>query len=87
MKGQQVVNCPQCGGNKVKSTASAYKSIIWLGIISCVTIIGIPIGIILIVSAFIMKYSSSRLKFRCQECKHDFKVNEETYNKYIKTIA
>ncbi|UQX52272.1 LITAF-like zinc ribbon domain-containing protein [Cytobacillus pseudoceanisediminis] len=86
-KGQQIIHCPQCGENKVKSTASAFKSMLTLGILACVTIIGIPIGIILIISAFVMKHSKKRLIFRCQECKHDFKVNDNTYDDYLKAIG
>ncbi len=87
MSGQTVVMCPQCGGNKVKSTAAAFKDILTLGVLACVTIIGIPIGVILIITAFVMKYSSSKLKFRCQECKHDFKIQEDAYNTYTKAIS
>jgi transposase-like protein len=33
-----------------------------------------------------MKYSKAKLKFRCQECKHDFKVQESTYTEYVYII-
>ncbi|MEK3822078.1 hypothetical protein MKY20_23630 [Cytobacillus sp. FSL W8-0315] len=86
-KSQQIIHCPQCGENKVKGTASAFKSILALGIFTCVTIIGLPIGIILIISAFVMKHSKKRLTFHCQECKHEFKVNTNTYDDYLKAIG
>ncbi|MFH7833875.1 hypothetical protein [Bacillus luti] len=86
-KGQQIVLCPQCGGNKVKSPALASKDMLWLSALSCITIIGIPIGIILFFVALRLKYTKMKLKFRCVECTHEFKVEEKTFNEYIKAIS
>ncbi|WP_347941884.1 hypothetical protein AAEY33_09090 [Peribacillus simplex] len=83
MKGQTIITYPQCGGNKVKGVVSAFKSMMAIGVLCCVTIIGFPVGIVLIITALIMKYSKAKLKFRCQECKHDFKVQESTYTEYV----
>ena len=88
MKGQTIVTCSQCGGNKVKSSAiGLFQFCMSVGILFCITIIGIPFGIAFIISAFIVRKSKARLKFRCIECKHDFKITEPTYNDYIKAIS
>lgn len=86
MKGQTVVICPQCGGNKVRSSEVVSKALMWFGVISCITIIGLPVGIILLVAAYIVKVSKMKLTFHCQECKHSFKVKEEKYNDYKSAI-
>lgn len=88
IKGQQIVICPQCGENKVKSSAPGiFQILMAIGILMCITIVGIPFGLIFIISAFIARKSKIRLKFRCMECKHDFKINENTYDDYMKAIA
>ncbi|MBH0174748.1 hypothetical protein IHV09_14365 [Fictibacillus sp. 23RED33] len=87
MNGQQIVHCPQCGGNKVKSNAKgAFQALLALGILFCITIIGIPLGIAFFIGAFIVKNSKIRLKFLCLECKHDFKIDQDTYHAYSKAI-
>ncbi|RFU64437.1 hypothetical protein D0469_18890 [Peribacillus saganii] len=87
MKGQQVVKCPHCRGNKVKSSGTASKRLFWLGVISCITLIGIPAGLILILTYLLMKRSKLRLNFICQKCKRAFKVNEDVYQRYVKSIS
>lgn len=83
MSGQEIILCPQCGGNKVKSNANGlFQFCMAFGILSCLTLIGIPLGIVFIVVAFFIRKSKVKLKFRCQECKHDFKVSEPVYDKY-----
>ncbi|WP_144561447.1 hypothetical protein [Bacillus mycoides] len=86
-KGQQVVICSLCGGNKVKSPALAFKNMLAISAFTCLTIIGIPLGIILFIVAFKMKYSKTKLNFTCVECKHEFKVKPDTYDKFIKAIS
>ncbi|WP_260399792.1 hypothetical protein [Peribacillus simplex] len=39
MKGQTIITYPQCGGNKVKGVVSAFKSMMAIGVLCCVTII------------------------------------------------
>ena len=88
MTGQQVVLCPQCGENKVKSNAKGTsQALMGLGILVSLTIVGIPLGIGLIIASFIVKKSKLRLKFRCAECAHEFKVSEDKYESYQKQIS
>lgn len=88
MTGQQVVLCPQCGGNKVKSNAKGTsQALLIIGAFFCITIIGIPFGIGFIVAALMVKKSKLKLKFLCQECKHEFKVSEDTFETYQKQIS
>lgn len=88
MTGQQVVLCPQCGENKVKSQAKGIsQALMGLGILTCLTIFGIPLGIGFIIAAIWVKKSKMKLKFMCQECKHEFKISEDTYESYQKQIS
>ena len=79
---QTSIKCPQCGSNKVRSAKVLTSAFMWLGLVSCITIIGIPIGIILLGAAFVTKSMKYHLKFNCQECKHEFKVSESLYKEY-----
>jgi hypothetical protein len=75
MKGQTVIRCPQCGGNKVKSSGVA-KALLWLAVNSAITIIGIPLAIVLIIAwAFVRFVQKDHLRMVCMECKHMFKIN------------
>jgi Zn finger protein HypA/HybF involved in hydrogenase expression len=83
---QTVIKCPQCGGNKIKSMKIVTSAFMWLGLICCITIIGLPIGIIFLGASLVTKLTNYHLKFNCRECKHNFKVSESTYIKYEKEI-
>lgn len=88
MAGQQVVLCPQCGENKVKSNAKGVsQALMIIGAFACITIIGIPFGIGFIIASFMVKKSKLKLKFLCQDCKHEFKVSEDTFETYQKQIS
>jgi hypothetical protein len=86
MKGQEIIKCPQCGGNKVKSSGVA-KALLWFAVISAITIIGIPLAIVLIIAWFFVRFvQKGHLKMVCMECKHMFNVSQSTYDQYNSTI-
>lgn len=84
---QTAIKCPQCGGNKVKSMKTVTSAFMWIGLICCITIIGLPIGIIFLGASLVTRSMKYHLKFTCRECKHSFKVSESTYTKYEKEEA
>ena len=84
---QEVIKCPNCGGSKIKSAKEGPKTLMWLGLLSCITIIGLPVGIILLGIALVAMFMKTYLNFKCRECKHLFKVSESTYKEYDKTIS
>ncbi|NNU91806.1 YccF domain-containing protein [Geobacillus sp. NFOSA3] len=86
MEGQTVIRCPQCGGNKVKSSGVA-KALLWFAVISAITIIGIPLAIVLFIAwAFARFAQKDNLRMVCMECKHMFKINRSTYEQYIHAV-
>ena len=88
MKGQSVVNCPLCGSNKVKSGEGLAKGYLITGILFCITLIGIPVGIFFLFAAIGAKRKKIKLRFRCLDCKHTFNVSEnrlEEYNVALKS--
>ncbi|MDU1838689.1 MAG: hypothetical protein E6780_03845 [Staphylococcus epidermidis] len=79
MKGQTVLICPQCGGNKVKPFDAAKVPLI-LSIFLAITIIGIPFAIATLIAWMIIKSNKSkRYTGNCQECKHNWKLTEEKF--------
>ncbi|MGD6894274.1 hypothetical protein [Bacillus infantis] len=83
VKGQDIIHCPQCGENKVKSNAIGSSQVsLLIGVLLCITVVGLPFGIALIIISLYTKKSKMRFKFTCQECKHTFKVKEQTYEEY-----
>lgn len=83
---QTVVNCPQCGSNKIKSAKSLAKGFFWAGVVLCITIVGSPLGVVLLLAALVAKIGKYHLKFYCHECKHEFKVSESIYTEYEKDL-
>lgn len=83
---QTVVNCPQCGGNKIRSAKVLAKGFFWSGVVLCITIIGSPLGIILLLASLLVKIKKYHLKFYCHECKHEFKVSESLFKEYEKEL-
>lgn len=83
---QTVVSCPQCGGNKIRSAKALAKGFFWSGVVLCITIVGSPLGVVLLLAALLVKIRKYHLKFYCHECKHEFKVSESTYTEYEKEI-
>lgn len=83
---QTVIKCPQCGGNKIKSMKVLTSTFMWLGLVCCVTIIGLPIGIIFLGASLVTKLMNYHLKFSCRECRHEFKVSESIYGEYTKEL-
>ena len=84
---QEVIKCPNCGGSKIKSAKEGPKTLMWLGLLSCITIIGLPVGIILLGIALVAMFMKTYLNFKCRECKHLFKVSESTYREYDKAVS
>lgn len=85
MKGQNIINCPQCGSNKIKKSQLSSFMLI-LAVLCSFTVIGIPLGIGFFVAWLIMR-KKDKLTFICQECKRQFRVSEEKldqYNSYVK---
>ncbi|WP_420768772.1 hypothetical protein ACNR9V_03335 [Parageobacillus thermoglucosidasius] len=86
MKGQTVIRCPQCGGNKVRES-TLFKSLLALTFFCTVTIIGIPLAIIFaLIWAFLRLASKGRKQMVCEECKHNFSVSQLTFEQYRKAI-
>ena len=83
---QTIIKCPQCGGNKVRSMKVLTSTFMWIGVICCMTIIGIPIGVLSFLCALAAKLMKYHLKFSCRECKHEFKVSESIYGEYTKEL-
>lgn len=86
MKGQEVIKCPQCGGNKVRES-TLLKSLLALTFFCAVTIIGIPLAIIFaLIWAFLRLASKGRKQMVCEECKHNFHVSQSTFEQYKNAI-
>lgn len=91
MKGQEIVTCKQCGGNKVqpidRKGALIVTSVLLIGLGIWIPIIGwflmIPAGVIMLLVGIGAKASKSKSQtFRCLECKHVFKVGKDTFKQY-----
>lgn len=80
MKGQEVITCPQCGGNKIKQSQLATFMLVIAGLFT-ITVIGIPLGIGFFVAWLVMR-NKHKHTFICQDCKHSFMVSDERLKKY-----
>jgi hypothetical protein len=86
MKGQTVVLCPQCGGNKVRES-NITRTLGAMTFIYVVTIIGIPLAIISGLIWIFMKLTTRNNKpMVCEECKYRFRVNKSTIKQYKNVI-
>jgi len=91
-KGQDIVRCPNCGENKVQSQKGMNALIgfemIGLGII--IPVVGwfvlLPVGIVWFIAALLGTPLAKNVTFRCQSCKHTFKVSKEDFKKYKEAI-
>lgn len=82
MKGQEILLCPQCGGNKVK-TENTGKILFKLAIIFSVSIVLLPIGFLIFCVWFFKRYISKSSIFAfCSDCKHRWIISEEKYNEH-----
>lgn len=93
MKGQNIITCPQCGGNKIQDTggkaATILASIIMISLGMWIPIIGwfimIPVGVVMFLYGIIsLFFRTTHRKIKCKdkECKHVFKVKIETFKEY-----
>lgn len=86
MKGQQIIICPNCGENKVKNSGIG-KMFLWFAVISAITIIGIPLAIVFFLAWIFVRYvQKDNLRMICMQCKHMFKVDESTYDRYKQSL-
>jgi len=79
LKGQEVLICPQCGGNKIKSFDAAKVPLVLSGILA-ITIIGIPFAFATLIAWLIIKSNKKkRYSGNCQECKHNWKLTRQKF--------
>lgn len=86
MKGQEVIHCPQCGGNKVKNVGPS-GVFLTIAVISTILIVTIPIAIACF-SVWLVKKKKDKYHFVCGECKRGFDISDGTlneYNSYVKS--
>ena len=86
MRGQEIIRCPQCGGNKVR-VSNITRDLGALTLFCAVTIIGIPLAVIFGFIWLVMKLATKDNKqMVCEECKHRFHVNKTTFEQYKNAI-
>lgn len=86
MNGQEVLHCPQCGGNNLKSYDAAKVPLV-LTVFFASTLIGIPIALAPFIAwLFIKSNKNKRFSGKCQECKHNWKLTEEKFFEYKQAI-
>lgn len=90
-KGQQIVECSNCGSNKVQDQGGKVVFLlVSLAVISFgiwIPFIGwflmIPIGILMFIYGVIsIFFKTTHRNFKCLECKHIFKVSMDTFKQY-----
>jgi hypothetical protein len=81
MKGQQIVKCPQCEGNRV--IKNDFTALLFLGalLVGWIPIIGWIAAVIFVVLG-IVNLTKKGKRFTCQECKRGFRVSKEKYIEY-----
>lgn len=79
-KGQQIINCKNCGSNRIQLLGPATFVLSFITVGSCLLwfIITIPISIICFIMAFIFLFLPFRIA-KCHECKHSQRISKEKY--------
>ncbi|CWU71296.1 hypothetical protein CFE90_12805 [Listeria monocytogenes] len=94
-EGQNIVICKNCGSNSVKytgniSTFLLYASLACIVVGAIIPFIGwfiiLPIGLISMISSIIAYFLVNKSYFKCQSCKHSFKVSLDEYKLYKASI-
>lgn len=93
MKGQDIITCPNCDSNKVKENPFLKKIVITAAILFWIPFLGWITSLYLLIVALVVwlvKKVKKIQTMKCQECKLNFTVNNETYkefNSFIKAKA
>ena len=82
MEGQQVLLCPQCGGNKIK-TENTGKIILRLANLSAISIIGIPFALIFYCVWYTKKHIRKNDIFAfCSECRYKWFISNTKFDEH-----
>lgn len=93
--GQDVVICKNCGSNSVKYTGNISTFLLYAGLActfvgAIIPVIGwfiiLPVGLVAMVSSIIGYFLVNKSYFKCQSCKHSFKVSLDEYKIYKASI-
>ena len=81
MKGQEVILCNKCGGNKVDPAHAGTTSFLTGSCLLWIPVIG------WILAPFFFLYgvlsgATKNVMYKCKDCKHHFNVDKETHKKY-----
>ncbi|MBC1752580.1 hypothetical protein [Listeria seeligeri] len=93
--GQDVIYCKNCGSNTVKYTGNISTLLLAVGL-ACIIVgafipiigwfIVLPVGVICLIASIISYFFVKKSNFKCQSCKHPFKVSLEEYKIYKASI-
>lgn len=82
MKGQEVLHCPQCGGNKITAINDGKNYKIFT-ILFAVSIVLIPVAIaFLIIYLYKINVSKNAYMGICAECRYRWGISKEKFNSH-----
>lgn len=79
-KGQDIIVCKKCGSNKVNKVPLGLQLFATAGCLMWIPIIGWVLAPIVFLISLLTPFG--KIVFKCEECKHQFPVDKETYKQY-----
>lgn len=85
MNGQSIINCPQCGSNRVKKHPFIGGLFIVGGLLLLIPFVGWVFGPVIMIIGYVKLSQKKRMKvepMQCHECNHAFSASKEKYDEY-----
>lgn len=85
-KGQQVVTCKKCGGNKLTRIPMGLVMLFVTSIMFWIPIIGWIMFIPSLLLTILFMIPTGKVMMQCADCKHGNTVSKATYNEFKKAL-